>query len=160
MTVFTRPPSTPNNKLKPFKGTLKTGEKIRNINGKSFVVPADIKKPDGSPTINASNIFQASNIPVGSAELREKIKVFGLDAQLETIELAESKVAQIINDETKTVDAAVANADEKDKNGSAPVGPGTPSPRRDLETPNLIQNPLEKFSTVSSLWTMLPVSNN
>jgi hypothetical protein len=154
MTVFTRPPSTPNNKLKPFKGTLKTGEKIRNINGKSFVVPADIKKPDGSPTINASNTFQASNIPVGSAELREKIKVFGLDAQLETIELAESKVAQIINDETKTVDAAVANADEKDKNGSAPVGPGTPSPRRDSETPNLIQNPLEKFSTVSSLWTM------
>ncbi len=64
MTVFTRPPSTPNNKLKPFKGTLKTGEKIRNINGKSFVVPADIKKPDGSPTINASNTFQSSNIPV------------------------------------------------------------------------------------------------
>ena len=27
-------------KLKPFKGKLKTGEKIRNIDGKSFVVPA------------------------------------------------------------------------------------------------------------------------
>lgn len=30
--------------LKPFKGTLKTGEKIRNIDGKSYVVPA----PHGS----------------------------------------------------------------------------------------------------------------
>ena len=26
--------------LQPFKGTLKPGEKIRNINGKSFLVPA------------------------------------------------------------------------------------------------------------------------
>ena len=26
--------------LQPFKGTLKAGEKIRNIDGKSFVVPA------------------------------------------------------------------------------------------------------------------------
>ena len=159
MTVFTRPPSTPNNKLKPFKGTLKTGEKIRNINGKSFVVPADIKKPDGSPTINASNTFQASNISVGSA--MQKIRTFDLDSGVEIlssgdiVDLAEKSIAQVINDETKTVDAAVANADDfTEAGGAAPVGPGTPSPRRDLETPNLIQNPLEKFSTVSSLWTM------
>ena len=153
MTVFTRPPSTPNNKLKPFKGTLKTGEKIRNINGKSFVVPADIKKPDGSPTINASNTFQASNISVGSA--MQKIRTFDPELADDIVDLAEKSIAQVINDETKTVDAAVANADDfTEAGGAAPVGPGTPSPRRDLETPNLIQNPLEKFSTVSSLWTM------
>ncbi len=159
MSAFNRPPSIPDNKLKPFKGTLRTGEKIRNINGKSFVVPAEIKKPDGSPTINASNTFQASNVSVGSA--MQKIRTFDLDSGREIlstgdiVELAEKSIAQVINDETKTVDAAVANADDfADKKDSAPVGPGIPSPRRDLETPNLIQNPLEKFSTVSSLWTM------
>jgi len=31
MSAFNRPPSIPDNKLKPFKGTLRTGEKIRNI---------------------------------------------------------------------------------------------------------------------------------
>ena len=159
MSAFNRPPSIPDNKLKPFKGTLRTGEKIRNINGKSFVVPAEIKKPDGSPTINASNTFQASNVSVGSA--MQKIRTFDLDSGREIlstgdiVELAEKSIAQVINDETKTVDAAVANADDfTEAGGDAPVGPGTPSPRRDLETPNLIQNPLEKFSTVSSLWTM------
>lgn len=159
MSAFNRSPSIPDNKLKPFKGTLRTGEKIRNINGKSFVVPAEIKKPDGSPTINASNTFQASNVSVGSA--MQKIRTFDLDSGREIlstgdiVELAEKSIAQVINDETKTVDAAVSNADDfADKKDGAPVGPGTPSPRRDLETPNLIQNPLEKFSTVSSLWTM------
>ena len=159
MSAFNRPPSIPDNKLKPFKGTLRTGEKIRNINGKSFVVPAEIKKPDGSPTINASNTFQASNVSVGSA--MQKIRTFDLDSGREIlssgdiVELAEKSIAQVINDETKTVDAAVSNADDfADKKDDAPVGPGIPSPRRDLETPNLIQNPLEKFSTVSSLWTM------
>jgi hypothetical protein len=151
MSAFNRPPSIPDNNLKPFKGTLRTGEKIRNINGKSFVVPAEIKKPDGSPTLNSSNTFQASNIPVGSAELIDKIQTFDIDAITLTIP---DKVAQVINDKTKTVDAAVANADDFADGKSAPVGPGTPSPRRDSETPNLIANPLEKFSTVSSLWTM------
>jgi len=158
MTIFNRPPVITNNKLKPFKGTLKTGEKIRNINGKSFVVPSDIKKPDGSATINASNTFQASNIPVGSAELREKISVIGLDTQANVVDAliagGDLKVAQVINDKTKTVDAAVSNADDFTEGGGAPVGPGTPSPRRSLETPNLIANPLEKFSTFNSLWTM------
>ena len=83
MTIFNRPPVIPNNKLKPFKGTLKTGEKIRNINGKSFVVPSDIKKPDGSATINASNTFQASNISVGSA--MQKIRTFDLDTGIEIL---------------------------------------------------------------------------
>lgn len=160
MSAFNRPPSIPDNKLKPFKGTLRTGEKIRNINGKSFVVPAEIKKPDGSPTINASNTFQAANVPVGSAELVDKIRTFDLDSGREIlstgdiVELAEKSIAQVINDETKTIDAPVSNADDFADGGSAPVGPGTPSPRRDSETPNLIENPLEKFSTVSSLWTM------
>ena len=140
MSAFNRPPSIPDNKLKPFKGTLRTGEKIRNINGKSFVVPAEIKKPDGSPTLNSSDTFQAANIPVGSAELIDKIQTFDIDAVTDAI-----KAAQVINDETKTVDAAVANADDFADGGSAPVGPGTPSPRRNLETPNLIENPLEKL---------------
>ena len=33
------PVNNPNN-LQPFTGTLKSGEKLRNINGKSYVVPA------------------------------------------------------------------------------------------------------------------------
>ena len=31
-----------NNNLSRFKGTLKTGEKIRNINGVSYIVPAPV----------------------------------------------------------------------------------------------------------------------
>jgi len=43
----TEPEKVTTNKpdLKPFKGTLKTGEKIRNINGKSYVVPAPASGP-------------------------------------------------------------------------------------------------------------------
>ena len=109
MSAFNRPPSIPDNKLKPFKGTLRTGEKIRNINGKSFVVPAEIKKPDGSPTINASNTFQAANVPVGSAELVDKIRTFDLDSGREIlstgdiVELAEKSIAQVITENKITI---------------------------------------------------------
>jgi hypothetical protein len=157
MSLFNRPPEVKDTGLKPFKGTLKTGEKIRNINGKSYVVPADVKKPDGSAALTDGNAFSASNISQGSAI--PKIQVFDLDSGNEILstsaikELAENAIAQVVDDETKTINAAVASADDF-ANGDAPKNNGIPSSKRSLETPGLIDNPLEKFSTVNHLWTM------
>jgi hypothetical protein len=44
------------NNLKPFKGKLKTGEKIRNIDGKSYVVPAGGGKDAGKSSISGKSI--------------------------------------------------------------------------------------------------------
>jgi len=157
MSLFNRPPPIKDTGLKPFKGTLRTGEKIRNINGKSYVVPADVKKPDGSAALTQGNAFAASNISQGSAI--PKIQVFDLDSGNEILstsaikELATNAIAQVVDDETKTIDAAVANADDF-ADGDAPKNNGIPSSKRSLETPGLIDNPLEKFSTVNQLWTM------
>lgn len=58
--------------LTPFKGTLKTGEKLRNIDGKSFVVPAPQGNVLGTNLGNDNASQQARDLQKQKAEEEEK----------------------------------------------------------------------------------------